>query len=105
MLVFLIASYIIFDIGLIVILVVLSYDSSISALSAALPSQIIKFMYNIRSSVIRPMTILRGKVLVVFFYNLRSMTLNQRALCLNARNSVLESVLGRFIVVKNLVIY
>jgi hypothetical protein len=50
---FLVASYIIFDIGLIVILVVSSCDSSVSALSAVVPSQIIKFMYNIRSPVIR----------------------------------------------------
>jgi hypothetical protein len=52
-LVFLIASYIIFNISLIVILVVLSYDSSISALFTAVPSKIIKFMYNIRSPVIK----------------------------------------------------
>ena len=53
MLAFLIASYIIFNIGLTVILVVSSCDSSISALSAAVPSQIVKFVYNIRLSVIR----------------------------------------------------
>jgi hypothetical protein len=35
---FLVASYIIFDIGLTVILVVSSCDSSVSALSAAVPS-------------------------------------------------------------------
>jgi hypothetical protein len=50
---FLAASYIIFDISLTVILVVSSCDPSISALSAAVPSQIVKFVYNIRSSVIR----------------------------------------------------
>jgi hypothetical protein len=52
-LVFLVASYIIFNIGLIVILVVLSYDSSISALFATVPSQIIEYIYNIRSPVIK----------------------------------------------------
>jgi hypothetical protein len=50
---FLIASYIIFNISLTVILVVSSCDSSVSALFATVPSQIIKFMYNICSPVIR----------------------------------------------------
>jgi hypothetical protein len=52
-LVFLVASYIIFNIGPTVILVVLSYDSCVSAFFAVVPSQIIKFVYNIRSPVIR----------------------------------------------------